>query len=70
MKAALLLVAIAFGYVLVSNEDYKVAKMAEQERISKNACAPKDYIGRPLVASYHARSDVATVKRCTYRKSA
>ena len=67
MKTAILLLAIALGYVLVSNEDYKVQKAIETER--KSACAPTDYIGRPLVASYVAKGDSGTTKRCTYKKA-
>ena len=69
MKPYVLIIAILCAYIFVSNEDYKVAKAAEQERLTKTACAPTDYIGRPLVASYEAKSDTMQIKRCTYRRA-
>ena len=31
-------------------------------------CAERDYLGRPLVASYCGRSAQIQTKRCTYRR--
>lgn len=69
MKPYVLIIAILCAYIFVSNEDYKVAKAMEAEKLTKSVCSPTDYIGRPLVASYQAKSDTMTTKRCTYRRA-
>lgn len=33
-------------------------------------CNERDYLGRSLIASYCARSDLIQTKRCTYRRIA
>ena len=61
---AIIIVLIAYAH----DRDYKaMVKPQVQATLPKAHCAERDYIGRRLVASYYAYSDLIQTKRCTYR---
>ena len=71
MKIVNLVALMVCGWLYASHADYRDAverqKTAQVAR-DRAICPERDYLGRHLVASYHARSDTFQTKRCTYVK--
>ena len=62
-------VALLGVYSGIQLHDADVTMRAnEQARSQRPICAAKDHLGRHLVASYYAYSDVIQTKRCTYAR--
>lgn len=69
MRTTVLVILIICGWLYVNRLDYEA--QTARYPVAKSAppiCPDKDYLGRRLVASYQARSDVIQIKRCTYTR--
>ena len=68
MKAVLVLLIVACAYLFVSRAEYQAALAKQVIVAQKPICPERDVLGRQLVSSYSARSDVMQIKRCGYAR--
>ena len=72
IRNILLALIIVGGWLYANHRDDQAARARQPQtwvRSPESYCPERDYIGRHLVATYYARSDMIQTKRCTYTRS-